>query len=531
MHGLMTSDGRSGLGVRQRQRLTLLAVCISQGMIVLDVTIVNIALPSIQRNLHTSPGALELVVSAYALSLAALIPISGTVGDHYGRKRLFVIGMVVFTLGSIACALSASANALICARAVQGIGGAVMSALGLSILTETYPVTKRAGAIATWAAVAGLGFGLGPIVGGILLGTFGWSSIFWVNVPFALAGLTLTVTVVREARDPPPHRLDIVGALLSAMALIQITFGLIESASHDWNSWPVGVPLAIGATSLLVFVIWERRAPWPMVPAALRESRSYASSCAVYVFCYVALTGVLFFLTLLYQNVDRWSALHTGLSWLAMDIPFLAVAQLTGRLSGRVPSAVAVGGGCIVSAIGILSLSTLTASSSFLVAGVGLALLGVGNGMLIPEATNAAMRDVPAGSSGAASGILNASRQVGTSIGLAVLGTIGAKSAASAWGHKIATLPAAAHTAAFRQTQNVTGARITAITQVLGATLRAAAVQSFDHGYRIALTVAGIGLLVAAAVATTGLRRPHRGELERESPAVAALHRNESRDH
>src|SRR5215467_14386977 len=174
-------------GSRQR-RLTLLAVCVATFMIQIDVTIVNVALPHIQADLHMSPGGLEWVVSAYALSLAALIPVGGALGDHYGRKRVFLIGLAVFALGSAACALSPSAPALIASRAVQGVGGAAMLALTLAIITETFPPERRAAALGTWAAVGGTGFGVGPVAGGVLLTSFGWASVFWVNVPFALLG-------------------------------------------------------------------------------------------------------------------------------------------------------------------------------------------------------------------------------------------------------------------------------------------------------------------------------------------------------
>ena len=219
-----------------QKRLTLLSMGIAQGMILLDVTIVNVALPSIQRELHASSSNLEWIISAYALSLAALIPLSGALGDRFGRKRLFAIGMVVFALGSVACALSPSAPDLIGARARQGVGGAIMSALALSILSDTYSGRARAGAIGIWATVAGLGFGLGPVVGGLLLGPFGWSSIFWVNVPFAVAGVVLTVTVVPDSRNPDTRPLDVPGVLASAAGLLALTFGLIESLSSSWTS-------------------------------------------------------------------------------------------------------------------------------------------------------------------------------------------------------------------------------------------------------------------------------------------------------
>jgi EmrB/QacA subfamily drug resistance transporter len=489
-------------------------MCIAQGMILLDVTIVNIALPSIQRELHASSGELEWVISAYALSLAALIPLSGSLGDRFGRKRFFAAGMVVFALGSVACALSASALELIAARAFQGVGGAIMSALTLSILSETYSGKARAGAIGIWATVAGLGFGLGPVVGGLLLGVFGWSSIFWVNVPFALAGIALTVTVVPESRNPDARPVDVPGVLTSAAGLFALAFGLIESASNSWTSAPVAASLAAGLVLLASFVWWEHRAPVPMIPPAVVKLRSFATSCGVYLLSYASLTGVYFYLTLLYQDVDGWTALRTGLSWLFMNIPFLVMARFAGRLSRQLPARAIAGGGCLVTAAGILTFSTLTPSSPFIIAVIGYVLFGTGTGMWIPGVANVAMRDVPPGLSGTASGVFNASRQVGTSIGLAILGAIGADAATAAWRSQAAHLPGAARRAAIGQARNVASARISSVTRALGAGHRPAAEQAFSHGYQVAVLIAGLGLIAAAIIAAFGLRDNRRHELD-----------------
>src|SRR5271170_6649951 len=189
---------------RRRRRLTLLAMCVATFMIQLDVTIVNVALPSIQRDLQVPPGALEWVISGYALSLAALIPVSGALGDRYGRRRIFLAGVVVFAVGSAACALSPTVIVLVAFRVLQGAGGAAMLALTLSIITDTFPPETRAGAIGTWAAVGGTGFGVGPAAGGTLLTFSGWASVFWVNLPFAIIAIVITVVAVRPARDPRP---------------------------------------------------------------------------------------------------------------------------------------------------------------------------------------------------------------------------------------------------------------------------------------------------------------------------------------
>jgi MFS transporter, DHA2 family, methylenomycin A resistance protein len=496
-----------------QRRLTLLAMCIAQGMILLDVTIVNIALPSIQRELHASAGELEWVISGYALSLAALIPLGGSLGDRFGRKRFFAAGMVVFALGSVACALSASAVELIAARAFQGVGGAMMSALALSILSETYTGKARASAIGTWATVAGLGFGLGPVVGGLLLGVFGWSSIFWVNVPFALVGIGLTVTVVAESRNPDTRPVDVPGVVTSAGGLLALIFGLIESGSNSWTSAPVAAPLAAGLVLLASFVWWEHRAPAPMIPPAVVKLRSFTTSCGVYLLSYASLTGVYFYLTLLYQDVDGWSALRTGLSWLFMNVPFLVMAQFAGRLSRRLPARAIASGGCLVTAAGIFTFTTLTPSSPFFIAVIGYVLFGAGTGMWIPGVANVAMRDVPPGLSGTASGVFNASRQVGTSIGLAILGAIGADAATSAWTSQAAHLPAAARSAAIGQAHNVASARISLVTRALGTGQRAAAEHAFSHGYQVAVLIAGLGLIAAAVVAAFGLRDNRRREL------------------
>ena len=345
----------------QRRRFTLLVMCVATFMIQLDVTVVNVALPRIQADLGMTAGGLEWVISAYALSLAALIPAGGVLGDHYGRKRVFLAGLAIFALGSAGCALSPSAAALIASRAVQGLGGAAMLALTLSILTETFPAPDRAAAIGTWAAVGGTGFGVGPVAGGILLTFFGWASVFWINVPFAVAGIVGTAAVVRESRNPRSRRLDRPGLLLSAAGLVAVTLGLIESAGHPWRSWPVLAPSLAGAAALAGFAWWQRHTPYAMVPPGLLRARSFATASGIYPISYTAFSGVLFYVTLLYQDVAGWSVLRTGLSWLFMNAPFLLMAQLTGWLDRRFPAATVICAGCLAGAAGLAALSLLAA--------------------------------------------------------------------------------------------------------------------------------------------------------------------------
>jgi len=492
----------------RHHRLTLLAMCVSLFIIQVDVTIVNVALPSIQHSLHTGPGDLEWVISAYALALAALIPVGGALGDRYGRKRIFLIGVTVFGLGSVACALSRSAAALIGFRAVQGVGGAAMLALTLSIITETFPAKSRAGAIGTWAAIGGTGFGVGPVAGGILLSFFGWSSVFWVNIPFAVVGVALTLAAVAESRNPASRRLDGPGVAASALGLVGITLGLTETSSHPWGSWPVLAPLATGAVLLACFALWERHSAHPMIPPALLGARSFVSASGVFLISFAAFSSLMYYVTLLYQDVNGWSPLRTGLSWLLLNAPFLLMAQLTGRIDRRHPPARVVAAGCVVAAIGVFALSRVGTTTPFLLTAIGYLLAGIGFGVIVPGVTHVAMRDVPAGASGAASGVVNASRQVGTSVGLAVLGSLGVTAAISDWDAAVRRFPAPVRAAAARQAQNVAGAHISAVTRALGPAYQHAAAQSFVHGYHLAIGIGAACVLAAAATALLGLRRP-----------------------
>jgi MFS family permease len=384
-----------------------------------------------------------------------------------------------------------------------------MLALTLSIITETFPPQTRAGAIGTWAAVGGTGFGVGPAAGGILLTFFGWASVFWVNVPLAVIAITITAVAVRPARSPGSRRLDLPGAAASAAGLFAVTFGLTESAAHPWASRPVAAPIVVGVAFLAGFAGWERRSPHPMIAPSLLRARSFVSASAVYLVSYTAFSGVLFYVTLLYQDVDHWSPLGTGLSWLFMNAPFLLAAQLAGRLDRRYPAAAVVATGCLAGAAGVFTLSLVTATTPFIVTAAGFLLCGAGFGLLVPGVTHVAMRDVAPETSGAASSVVNASRQLGTSVGLAVLGAVGVTSAIGNWNAAARGFPAAVRAEALRQAQNVGGARINVVADALGAAYRQPAAQSFVHGYHVAVGVGAGCLLAAAVIAVLGFRPPH----------------------
>jgi MFS transporter, DHA2 family, methylenomycin A resistance protein len=493
-------------GTTARQRLTLTVACTAQAMLVLDVLIVSVALPSLQHELHLSPAGLEWVVSAYALALASLIPVGGALGDHFGRKRTFMSGLAVFTLASIGCAVSPSGGVLIGFRVVQGIGGAVMSSLTLSLIAEAYPPEERTGPIGLWAAVSGLAVAGGSVAGGLLLSVFPWSSIFWVNVPIGVLTFVLGRVAVAESREPVPRPFDTGGVALSTAGLLLVTFGLVDSADATWHSPVVAACVVAGAVTLMIFFARERRIAFPMVPPALLRTRSFGRACAVYLLAYLAFSGFIYYVTLFFQNVDGWSALRTGLSWLLFCGPYFAVAQAARWLERRLPAASAVGWGCLIAAAGVLGMSQLTTATPFAWPAFCYVLVGVGFALVVPAGSSAAMAEVPPGSSGIGSGLFNACRQIGTATGLAILGSVGAGVTVARWHSAAASFPPARQQRAVQVGDDVAGGQVHAAAAYVGGHALTPAVDSFLRGFEVALVLAGVILAGGAIVGFRGLR-------------------------
>ena len=419
------------------------------------------------------------------LTLAALILVGGTLGDRFGRRRVFVIGLAVFTAGSAACALSVDDPQLIAFRAIQGAGAALMAPLALSIIVDAYPdPQQRTGAIGIWAAAAGLGFSAGPIIGGLLIELFDWSAIFWVNVPAGIVTGVLTLAVVRESRNPDARRLDPLGAALAAAAMFLLTYALIGTNEHPWGSARTIVLLAAAALLLAAFLAWQRRAPAPMIELALFRSRTFVTGSVVYGLAYLSLAGMFFFITLYLQNVRGWTALETGLSWIPLNVPFLVVSPFAGRIVRAFGSAATCTVGALLAAAGLGTLAAIGIGAPYAQLATGFVLLGLGYGLLAPAVPAATMGAVPAAHAGVGSGILNASRQLAAAAGLAILGSIGVAAVARSWSGPDALL------------QRVAGGEV------------AAGHDAFMSGLHAGLWTATGALLAAAALAVIGLRRP-----------------------
>ncbi len=477
---------------------------------VLDVLIVSVALPAMQRELQLSPAGLEWVVSAYALALAALIPLGGALGDHFGRKRVFVAGLILFTLASAGCALSVSGGMLIGFRVVQGIGGAVMSALTLSLISEAYPRELRTRPIGIWAAVSGLAVAGGSVLGGLLLSVFPWSSIFWVNVPIGALAVAISLVAVAESRESVPRPFDSAGVALSACGLLLLTFGFVDSADAGWGSPVAAGSVAAGAAILAVFVVWERRAAYPMVPAALLRTPGYGRACAVYLLAYLAFSGFIYYVTLFFQNIDGWSALRTGLSWLFFCVPYFFVAQLGKRIGQRLSAASAVGSGCLIAAAGMAGMSQLTTTTPFAWAAACYILVGVGFALMVPAGSTAAMAQVPEGSSGIGSGLFNACRQIGTAMGLAILGSVGASVILADWHRQSGAFPSGQRHSAAQAGADVAGGQVHAAAAALGRLALEPATASFLRGFELALLLAGAIMAAAGLLGLLGLRHLSR---------------------
>jgi EmrB/QacA subfamily drug resistance transporter len=486
---------------------TLFAMCFALFMIMLDNTIVNVALPSIQRALDTSPESLEWTINAYVITFGAFILLGGKLGDRFGRKRIFIVGLFIFTIASAGCALAQTDNQLIAARVVQGVGGAFLNPLSLSILVAAFPRKQLPTAIGIWAGISGLGLALGPLLGGFLVQHFSWSAVFWVNVPVGIIAVGVTLWAVHESRDPNARSLDVVGTVLVTVSLFLIIWGLIKTNQHAWLS---GYTLAFvlgGAALMAVFIGWESRHHDPMIPLGFFRRTAFTSSCIVVGLVGVGLFGVIYYITLYFQNVQGFSPQQAGIRSLPLTMMILIVAPIGGRLNQRVGARVLMTFGMIIASIGLFALSRLHVDSSYNAIWPFQILIGAGMALTMPAVSATGMAAVDARRAGIASGVINASRQVGGAFGIAILGSVGATLAANNWADKVAALPQALQAKATALTPLVEGGQGALITQKTGRpAVGQAALDSFQHGVRGAFFIGACMLLLAAVVSFVGLR-------------------------
>jgi EmrB/QacA subfamily drug resistance transporter len=391
----------------------------------IDVTIVNVALPSIGKDFHASLSGLQWTVDAYTLVLASLLMISGSTADRLGRRRTFVIGLFTFAAGSLLCSLAPNLGTLVVFRMVQAVGGSMLNPVAMSIITNTFTIPReRAQAVGIWAAVVGVSMALGPVVGGVLVTSVGWRSIFWINIPIALVAVVLALRYIPESKAAVARKVDVPGQILVILFLSSLTYGIIESPEKGWSSAVIVGAFAIALLSLVTFLIWERRASEPLIDLRFFRSVPFSSAAVIAMAAFAALGGFLFLNTLYLQNVRGLSALQAGIDTLPMAAMTMILPPFSGRLVGRRGSRIPLLIAGIALTAACLMLVGLSATTPFTWLFTAYVIFGIGFGFVNAPITNAAVSGMPRAQAGVAAAIASTSRQVGQTLGVAVVGSL-----------------------------------------------------------------------------------------------------------
>ncbi|TDU78314.1 MFS transporter [Streptomyces sp. KS 21] len=428
----------------RRRRMLILAICCMSLLIVsLDVTVLNVALPSMRRELDASVSGMQWTIDAYTLVLASLLMLAGSTADRIGRRRVFAAGLVLFTAGSLLCSLAPTLEWLIAFRMVQAVGGSMLNPVAMSIITNTFTDPReRARAIGVWGAVVGISMAVGPLIGGLLVESVGWRSIFWINLPVGLVAFALTLRFVPESRAAHPRRPDPVGQLLVMALLGAVTYGIIEAPSAGWSS-----PVILGCTALAVgslagLLFYEPRRAEPLIDPRFFRSAPFSGATVIAISAFAALSGFLFLNTLYLQDVRGLSALDAGLYMLPMALLTFLCAPLSGRLVGnRGPRPSLLIAGTAMAASGVL-FAAFSAQTSTPLLFTAYVLFGLGFGMVNAPITNTAVSGMPRSQAGVAAAVASTSRQTGGTLGVAVIGAVLAAGTAGGADFVEATRPA-----------------------------------------------------------------------------------------
>ena len=410
----------------QRRRLLVLAICCMSLLLVgMDSTIVNVALPSIRRDLNVSLSGLQWTVDAYILVLGSLLMLSGSTADRLGRRRIFQTGLLLFTAGSLLCSLAPGLGLLIAFRMVQAVGASMLNPVAMSIITNVFTEPReRARAIGVWGGVVGISLGLGPVIGGVLVETVGWRSIFWINIPIGIAAIALTARFVPESRAPQARRVDAVGQLLVIVALASLTYAIIDAPQAGWASPTIVGLLVLALVATAVLLVYEPRRIDPLLELRFFCSVPFSGATAIAICAFGAFSGFLFLNTLYLQEVRGLSALQAGLCTLPLAVMTLVFAPLSGRLVGsrgpRIPLLAAGAAMCFAG----LMLVGLDRDTSLVWLLASYMVFGLGFGLVNAPITNTALSGMPRSQAGVAAAVASTSRQVGAALGVAVVGSV-----------------------------------------------------------------------------------------------------------
>ncbi len=508
---------------------TLGAMCFALFMIMLDNTVVNVALPSIQRDLHASLSSLEWTINAYTLTFAVLLVTGGRLGDIFGRRRMFLFGVVVFAIASAAIGFAPNDATLVAFRALQGVGAAFMMPATLSIITQAFPPEQRGQAIGTWAGVSAMALAIGPVVGGFLTEQVSWRAIFFINPPIAVIAVVVTLFAARESRDETVSRsIDFPGIAAITVGLTALILALVEGNRWHWGSTRIVTLFLIALAGLTSFVVVEKRSRAPMVDFTFFRSRTFLGANLVAFIISFAMLAMFFFMALYMQNVLHYSPLQAGVRFLPATVVIIVMGPLAGRMTDRIGPRPLMTAGLVVVAVALAIQSRITVHSGYGLLLPGFILMGVGMGLTMSPMSTAAMNSVDRAKSGVASGVLSMSRMVGGTFGVAVMGalvtTIGRSKIDSGLPH----LPAATR-AAIANSLGSGGAAGAHTPAHIVATVREAFVSALGTGLTISATTTLLGAGVAWVLIKRGAApaetQPQAAPAQPEAaaqPAVAA---------
>ena len=528
---------RMALSDDNRRWWTLGAMCFALFMVMLDNTVVNVALPSVQRDLHASLSQLEWTVNAYTLTFAVLLVTGGRLGDIYGRRRMFLFGVVVFAVSSATIGLAPDITSLVISRAAQGVGAAFMMPATLSIISNAFPPHERGRAIGTWAGVSALALAIGPVVGGLLTESVSWRAIFFLNLPVAAAAVAVTLFAARESRDETVgRRVDVPGTLTLTVGLSALVLALVEGNAWGWGSMRIVGLLIAAGLALAAFVAVELRSPAPTVDFSFFRSRSFLGSALVAFAVSFAMLAMFFFLALYMQNVLGYSPLQAGVRFLPSTLVVIVLGPIAGRLTDRIGPRPLIASGLLIVAFSLAWQSRIGVDTSYAYLLPAFVLMGLGIGLVMSPMSTAAMNAVHHTKAGVASGVLSMSRMVGGTFGVAALGALVATIGEARIHELLPSLPAARREAL---AEGLGGGAGGPATGPVADALHEAFVSALGAGLRVGAAVAVLGALLgwlliadraakpapaaAAAVdaaAATGAVEHAAGELERE-PARA----------
>jgi EmrB/QacA subfamily drug resistance transporter len=465
-------------------------------VISIDNTILNVALPSLREALDADSSQAQWIVDSYLLVFASLLLVAGTLGDRFGRRRMLFLGLLIFGGGSLLASLSGSAHELIAARALMGVGAAGIMPATLSILTNIFPENERPKAIAAWAGVSGLGVAVGPVLGGLLLEQFDWTSVFLVNIPIVVAALIAGKALIPESCDPETPRLDIVGAVLSTLGLTSVVWGLIEASDRGWTDSSILGAFALGGTVLAAFLVWERRVRQPMIDVKVFRNLRFSAASLSVMLVFFGLMGTVFMLTTYLQTVLDYSALEAGLKMLPVAAGLIVGSRLAVNVAERYGSKAAVAGGLVIVASGLEILAQADLDSGYSLVAISLAVLGLGIGLAMTPATEAIMGALPKEKAGAGSAMNDVLRELGGTLGVAVLGSLLANQYRDGMEGSVSSVPDPVAAASL---DSVDAAHVAAVQ--LGGDAAPSLIASADSAF---VTAMGSTTNIAAAVAMAG---------------------------